>query len=126
MLPAVYFIFSRKGCDEAVRQCVNAGLRLTTPEDRKLIRATVAWAQGHPASAVDHLRRAEAALRRCDMNQYAAAACYRRGQIEGGSTGAQLMREGAEWMQAERVVNPHRVLDLLAPGPWPKGVALHG
>jgi ATP-dependent RNA helicase HelY len=41
MLPAVYFIFSRKGCDEAVRQCVNAGLRLTTPEERKQIRTTV-------------------------------------------------------------------------------------
>jgi ATP-dependent RNA helicase HelY len=41
MLPAVYFIFSRKGCDEAVRQCVNAGLRLTTPEERKQIRRVV-------------------------------------------------------------------------------------
>ena len=41
MLPAVYFIFSRKGCDEAVRQCVNAGLRLTTAPEREQIRATV-------------------------------------------------------------------------------------
>ena len=41
MLPAVYFIFSRKGCDEAVRQCVNAGLRLTDTAEREQIRATV-------------------------------------------------------------------------------------
>lgn len=34
MLPAIYFIFSRKGCDEAVKQCLREGLRLTTPEER--------------------------------------------------------------------------------------------
>ncbi len=39
MLPAVYFIFSRNGCDEAVRQCVYAGLRLTTADERAQIRA---------------------------------------------------------------------------------------
>ncbi|MEA2844563.1 MAG: ATP-dependent helicase HelY [Actinomycetota bacterium] len=39
MLPAIYFIFSRAGCDEAVRQSLHAGLRLTTPEERTAIRA---------------------------------------------------------------------------------------
>ena len=39
MLPAIYFIFSRAGCDDAVRQCVNHGLRLTSAEERKQIRA---------------------------------------------------------------------------------------
>ena len=39
LLPAIYFLFSRAGCDEAVRQCLHAGLRLTTPEERKAIRA---------------------------------------------------------------------------------------
>ncbi len=39
MLPAIYFIFSRAGCDEAVRQCLHAGLRLTTHEERTAIRA---------------------------------------------------------------------------------------
>jgi ATP-dependent RNA helicase HelY len=41
MLPAVYFIFSRKGCDEAVRQCVNAGLRLTDTTERAQIDTIV-------------------------------------------------------------------------------------
>jgi len=40
LLPAIYFLFSRAGCDEAVRQCLHAGLRLTTSEERKEIRAT--------------------------------------------------------------------------------------
>jgi ATP-dependent RNA helicase HelY len=38
MLPAIVFVFSRNGCDDAVRQCVNANLRLTTPEERQRIR----------------------------------------------------------------------------------------
>jgi ATP-dependent RNA helicase HelY len=39
MLPAIYFIFSRAACDDAVTQCRNEGLRLTTPEERAEIRA---------------------------------------------------------------------------------------
>jgi ATP-dependent RNA helicase HelY len=39
MLPAIYFIFSRAGCDQAVQQCINGGLRLTTSEQRAEIRA---------------------------------------------------------------------------------------
>jgi ATP-dependent RNA helicase HelY len=38
LLPAIYFVFSRAGCDDAVRQCQEAGLRLTTPDERQLIR----------------------------------------------------------------------------------------
>jgi ATP-dependent RNA helicase HelY len=41
MLPAIYFIFSRAACDDAVRQCLNDGIRLTTPEERRQIRAIV-------------------------------------------------------------------------------------
>jgi ATP-dependent RNA helicase HelY len=37
MLPAIYFIFSRKGCDEAVRQALREGVRLTTPDERREI-----------------------------------------------------------------------------------------
>ncbi|MGH2806262.1 MAG: DEAD/DEAH box helicase [Actinomycetota bacterium] len=37
MLPAIYFIFSRKGCDEAVRQCLRENIRLTSPEERTAI-----------------------------------------------------------------------------------------
>jgi ATP-dependent RNA helicase HelY len=39
MLPAIYFIFSRAACDDAVVQCQREGLRLTTPEERRQIRA---------------------------------------------------------------------------------------
>jgi ATP-dependent RNA helicase HelY len=41
LLPAIVFIFSRVGCDAAVQQCLNANLRLTTPEERDEIFAFV-------------------------------------------------------------------------------------
>ena len=37
LLPAIVFIFSRVGCDAAVTQCLNARVRLTTPEERDTI-----------------------------------------------------------------------------------------
>jgi ATP-dependent RNA helicase HelY len=38
MLPAITFVFSRAGCDQAVEQCVAGGLRLTTADERAEIR----------------------------------------------------------------------------------------
>ncbi len=39
MLPAIAFIFSRAACDDAVRQCLAAGIRLTTADERTALRA---------------------------------------------------------------------------------------
>ena len=39
MLPAIAFVFSRAGCDQAVQQCLAAGLRLTDPSERAQISA---------------------------------------------------------------------------------------
>jgi ATP-dependent RNA helicase HelY len=39
LLPAITFIFSRAGCDAAVQQCLRAGLRLASPDERSRIRA---------------------------------------------------------------------------------------
>ncbi|KRC35799.1 RNA helicase [Oerskovia sp. Root22] len=41
LLPAIFFIFSRAGCEAAVTQCLAAGLRLTTPAQEAQIRAVV-------------------------------------------------------------------------------------
>ncbi len=48
LLPAIYFIFARAGCEDAVRQCLEAGLRFTTPAERSRIRDIA-------DSYVDHL-----------------------------------------------------------------------
>ena len=41
LLPAIFFIFSRAGCDAAVRQVLRAGVRLTQKAERDEIRAIV-------------------------------------------------------------------------------------
>ena len=38
MLPAIYFIFSRAGCDAAAHRLAESGMRLTDAEDRRAIR----------------------------------------------------------------------------------------
>ncbi|MFN8127547.1 MAG: DEAD/DEAH box helicase [Candidatus Nanopelagicales bacterium] len=42
LLPAIYFIFSRAGTEDAVRQLVTAGVRLTAPDERHRIAQVVA------------------------------------------------------------------------------------
>jgi ATP-dependent RNA helicase HelY len=46
LLPAITFIFSRAGCDAAVRECLAAGLRLTTPDEAAAIEAVAAKRTG--------------------------------------------------------------------------------
>ncbi|WP_431804976.1 DEAD/DEAH box helicase [Microbacterium sp. bgisy203] len=41
LLPAIFFIFSRAGCDGAVQQVRRSGLRLTTREERDEIRRVI-------------------------------------------------------------------------------------
>jgi ATP-dependent RNA helicase HelY len=48
LLPAICFVFSRKGCEDAARSVLDAGLRLTTGPERARIRTIV---EAH----VDHL-----------------------------------------------------------------------
>lgn len=38
LLPTITFIFSRAGCDAAVRQCLHAGLRLNNADERDAVR----------------------------------------------------------------------------------------
>lgn len=47
MLPAIYFIFSRAGCDAAAMRLVDAGLRLTDREERESIREIVEERTSH-------------------------------------------------------------------------------
>ncbi|MCW2745653.1 MAG: helY [Mycobacterium sp.] len=41
LLPAIFFIFSRAGCEAAVATCLRRGVRLTTPEQATEIRTLV-------------------------------------------------------------------------------------
>jgi ATP-dependent RNA helicase HelY len=50
LLPAITFIFSRAGCDAAVQQCVQAGMRLLNADESTRVRAYV---QGRCAEIPD-------------------------------------------------------------------------
>ena len=58
LLPAIVFVFSRKGCDDAVKACLREGLRLTNPEERDFIREIVhertAAISGEDLAALDY------------------------------------------------------------------------
>ena len=41
LLPAIFFIFSRAGCEAAVKACVHSSIRLTTTEEKQEIRRIV-------------------------------------------------------------------------------------
>ena len=41
LLPAIFFVFSRAGCDQAVQQVLRSGVKLTTQPERDEIRAIV-------------------------------------------------------------------------------------
>jgi ATP-dependent RNA helicase HelY len=51
MLPAIYFIFSRAGCDSSAARLADSGVRLTTAEDRERIRAIVEERTSHLSDA---------------------------------------------------------------------------
>jgi ATP-dependent RNA helicase HelY len=51
MLPAIYFIFSRAGCDAAALRVLESGLRLTNPEQRSIIRAVAEERTAHLSDA---------------------------------------------------------------------------
>lgn len=51
MLPAIYFIFSRAGCDAAALRMLEAGVRLTTPDEREAIRAIAEERTDHLSDA---------------------------------------------------------------------------
>lgn len=47
MLPAIYFIFSRAGCDAAALRLLESGVRLTSPDEREIIRSVAEERTAH-------------------------------------------------------------------------------
>ena len=58
MLPAIYFVFSRAGCDRSVEWLMAAGTRLTAPHEAARIRAVAeeraAWIPGEDLEALGY------------------------------------------------------------------------
>ena len=53
ILPGIYFIFSRNGCDQAVEQCINAGLELTTDDEvRRIAVSSMRWSKANSVKRI--------------------------------------------------------------------------
>lgn len=67
LLPAIYFVFSRKGCDEAAARCFADGVRLTNTDEaariRSIIEETTSGLDDGDLDVLDYDRFAEAATR---------------------------------------------------------------
>jgi hypothetical protein len=88
----------------------------------QLVDGTVACARGDRDRALATLRLAETSLATCHMHHYVAAARYRRGALQAGAEGGQLVAGATVWMHAHGMLNEKRIVDLLAPGPWTPAV----
>jgi ATP-dependent RNA helicase HelY len=56
LLPAITFIFSRAGCDAAVKQCLQAGIKLTNAEERlEIINTATSYTQNIAEEDLDVL-----------------------------------------------------------------------
>jgi serine/threonine protein kinase len=107
--------------------------RAVLREIRYLTREAADWAHGHAhllragllvvddehAAALESYAAAEEVFARTDMKLLACAARDRRGILLGGAEGHALRSEAQRVLDEQGVVNPERVLALLAPGRWP-------
>ena len=69
-------------------------------------------------SARELVTDAHAALLNLDMDHYAHAALWRRGQLTPAAEGQDMIREARSWMESHGVKNPERMVDQLVPGAW--------
>ena len=82
-----------------------------------LLLAGIATARGESAAAVTKLRLALERFTELEMRLYQAAARRRLGQVIGGEDGAAEIRAADRWMAEEGIVNPRRMVAMLAPAP---------
>jgi tetratricopeptide (TPR) repeat protein len=69
-------------------------------------------------STLDLLTEAHAAAEALDLEHFAHAALWRRGQLTPGTRGREMIRRARTWMRSQGVENPERMVGMLAPGSW--------
>jgi hypothetical protein len=52
------------------------------------------------------------------MDQFAAMARYRKAHLSEGDVRRDAERQAAVWFDAQKVVKPERIVQLLCPGSW--------
>jgi len=106
------------------------GVRAIKADARRLIAMGDSWAEGfgHLLNAgietitgkrprvAESLQRAQEKFEKVGMDQFTAVVQYRLSQIQNGDVKARLAAD--TWMKAEKIMNPGRLADMLAPGRW--------
>lgn len=85
-----------------------------------LVEAGIAAMRGQLESAINQLITTEATFEEADMSLHVAATRARRGTLIGGSTGKALVDEARQCIAKQKVKNPDRIIDMIAPGKWSK------
>jgi hypothetical protein len=83
-----------------------------------LVAAAVATTRGQSERASHLAGSAEERFAAVEMEQFAAAARWRRGQLTAGAEGESLVAEACSRLEAQGVRNPARMVEMLAPGSW--------
>ena len=81
-----------------------------------LLHAAVAYLEGNQVLAEGRLARAAEGFDLAGMGFYGAVARRRRGELLGGDRGLELVRQAADWMTAQGIVNAPRITRLITPG----------
>ena len=81
-----------------------------------LIHAGLAKRHGHDSQAASLVSQAIEGFEACDMKLYAATARRRLGEIIGGDSGAELVKQADDWMNKQEIKKPAAVANLMAPG----------
>jgi hypothetical protein len=81
-----------------------------------LVLSGTASLTGDRESAITQLQAAEGAFQDLSMHLHRAVSLRRRGELVGGSQGAELVRRADEWVAAQGIRNSARMADMLAPG----------
>ena len=76
----------------------------------------VSTLRGDWRRAVTHLGQAEDIFERVHMGLYAAVARRRRGELTATPTGDEAVQSADDWMRGQRIAEPARFAQMLAPG----------
>jgi serine/threonine protein kinase len=101
---------------EAARLAHGAAHESSHVASSELLWAAILDTRGKPAQAIDHFEVAEVIARKKRRHLLADVARVRRGQLQGGEVGQQLVTEVSLRLQREGVRKPLAFLDAMLPG----------
>ncbi|MBI4851481.1 MAG: protein kinase [Acidobacteria bacterium] len=85
-----------------------------------LVKAGIAIVKDQVKTAAKYLIEAEVDFENTKMELYLMATRYRRGQLISGEQGRQIMQISVDWLLNQKIKEPEKIFNMLAPGKWPK------